>query len=332
MGQIYKVGIMGAGAWGTALGLTAERAGSQVTLWDPNKTLINEISSTCQHPALPEADLRKSSLNFTSEIENLKDADILLLVTPFSVIRSVCKTIAPLLHKKTVLGLASKGIENQTGKLGTEIIKEELGCESFVISGPNFAVEVSRDLPTATIAASTSNETRRHVSNAFTHENFKVLTTSDSIGVQLAGSLKNIVAIGCGILLGKELGENARATFISKALSELIALGKVKGAKEETFYGLAGIGDLILTSMGTLSRNLRFGKALAEGFTPDAFFKETGLTVEGYYTAASAKVLMESLGLKLQALHTVYEILYENKDINKSINTLLFGNTSEEKS
>ena len=237
------VGIIGAGSWGLALAVAAQEAGSKVLAWSREQHIIDEING--HHPlslALPGITLDQRIQGTTHQAEVCK-SDILVVAVPAQVVRLIAEEIKPFLQPKQILVIASKGIEVKTGLLMTEVLTEVLGEDQrfVILSGPNFAKEVAQKLPAGASVASTDEAAIEEVISAFKSPTFRLYGSFDPIGVQIAGALKNVLAIGCGIVCGASLGENARAMLITRGLTEMAALGYAKGAQQKTFYGLAGV-------------------------------------------------------------------------------------------
>ncbi len=319
---MLNIAVIGAGAWGTALANTFAENHNPVWVWDRNHSIIEEINRDHRNQGrLGDVILRKT-LKATTSVEDILPAQILILATPAQTMRQVCCELKGKVNKDTILVIAAKGIERKTGYLMSHVVEEVLPENPVaVLSGPNFAAELVLGFPAAsTIFAPLSYQ--KVLQDALSSKNFRLYTSCDLIGGQLGGSLKNVMAIASGIVEGLNFGENARAALVTRGLHEITVLGRAMGAETETFYGLAGMGDLILTAMGTLSRNFKFGNQLAKG-VPLAELVNEFNTVEGYETAASIKQLMNQYNINMPIAEAVYNILYEGADLYQSVQTLL---------
>lgn len=322
MGGIVKVNIIGAGAWGTALGISAARAGSSVTLWSRNSDLVEQVTEHHTHPRLQAVTL-PDSMMATTNLAAALDADLLILSVTAPSYRSVALEMKDTLKEGTPLILAAKGIEQKTGALMSEVIGEILPQTPLaILSGPNFATEVANNLPAA--ASLACDETLwPKIKTALSHTRFRLYHSEDSIGVQLGGALKNVIAIACGILKNQELGENAMAALVTRSLAEITRLGVKMGAHPETFSGLSGMGDLVLTCMGSQSRNLKFGEGLSNHYNLHKDLMKSLKTVEGVPTAASIMTLAKHHHVDMPVCQAVYDVLYENASVQATIVRLL---------
>jgi glycerol-3-phosphate dehydrogenase (NAD(P)+) len=262
-----KVGVIGAGAWGTALALAAAQAGSFVTLWAREKEIVEAIARSAENIVFLPGIKLPPSIQATRDLASAVNADAVLIVVPAQHLRASLKAIAGKSQQGTPLVLCAKGIERGSGKLMTEILREEIPeSEPAILSGPSFARDVARGLPTAvTIAA--RMEVALKLQTALGHTTFRPYASDDPTGVALGGAAKNVYAIACGIVDGMGLGESARAALLARSFAELTRLGTALGAKAETLMGLSGLGDLVLTATSTTSRNFSFGRALGQGRT-----------------------------------------------------------------
>lgn len=316
------IAVVGAGAWGTALANTFAENHTPVFVWDRNPQIIEEINKYRTNQTRLGSVILRPNLKATLSVKDITSSKILILATPAQTIREVCQDLKNSIASDVILVIAAKGIEKKTAYLMHQVVKEILPKNPIaVLSGPNFAKELVAGFPAASTIFSEAqfHETLR---GALSSRSFRLYTSCDVVGGQLGGALKNVIAIASGIVDGLNLGENARAALVTRGLHEMVALGKVMGAETETFYGLAGMGDLILTAMGTLSRNFKFGKELGQGTLLTALLKNMG-TVEGYETAASIKQLITHHQIKMPIAESVYRILYEGMDLNQAVQDLL---------
>ncbi|SNZ10903.1 NAD(P)H-dependent glycerol-3-phosphate dehydrogenase [Hydrogenobacter hydrogenophilus] len=321
-----KVSVLGGGRWGTALATHLGRLGHEVLVYERNEDVVKKINEG-RHPYIQDI-----TLSNVSATQNLKDAeshsDYLVIALPVQAIREVIKHID--LSKKVVIS-ASKGLEVGTYKRVSQIVKEiHSSAVVFSLSGPSFASEVSKGLPTALVLAGEELEELRRVRDIFFSENFRVYLSTDIIGVELGGALKNVIAIACGISDGLGYGENARASLITRGLAEMVRIGISLGAKRETFYGLSGMGDLFLTASSSQSRNRTFGFLLSKGLKPEDAFREIGQVVEGAHTVKAVKKLSGELDIYTPICLAVYQVVVEGQDLYKIVRSLLLRPPKEE--
>ncbi len=310
------VTVIGAGAWGTALGLVAHTSGAAVRLWTSDTRTADIINSTHTHTALPGTSLPKDIVA-TDHISSVS-ADLIIFSVPTQFVRNAINVWKPYIPKDIPLLLVAKGMEIKTGDLVSNIIDQDI--LTAVLSGPNFAIEVAQGKPSAATVACDEN-LWKNIASILSTSTFRPYHTLDKVGVQLGGALKNVVAIACGFTRGLNLGENAQAALITRALNEIQQLGINMGANANTFDGLSGMGDLMLTCFGNLSRNMQFGKAWID--TPDSkkLLQKFG-TVEGVHTAKSVTSLSKKHNVEMPICTSVYEILYEKKSPLDALRTL----------
>ena len=319
-----RIGIIGAGAWGTALALAARRAGREVVLWARDPELAKEIETRHRNPRyLPEIPL-DPEIRATAELAEAAACDVLLLVTPAQALREIAAELAPQLGPARPLVVCSKGIERGTGQLMTEVLAEVLpGRAVAVLSGPTFALEVARGLPTAVTLAAEDAALGAVLVKALGSRAFRPYLSGDIVGAQVGGAVKNVIAIACGIVAGRKLGDNARAALITRGLAEIARLGRAKGARPETLMGLSGLGDLTLTCTSTLSRNTSLGIALGEGASLDALMAGRRGVAEGVFSAGAAVALAKTLGVQMPITGGVDAILNQGAPIEAAIEALL---------
>ena len=312
-----KIGVVGAGSWGTALANLLALKGFRIDLWVFEKEVKEQILSHGENRVfLP--DIRLSpNLHPSNDIGQVAaDKDLILTVVPTHVIRETARQMAGHVSKETVIVSASKGIENKTYLTNIGVLKQILSGiaeEQFaVLSGPSFAREVARSLPTAVTVASKDHNVAGLVQQIFATPYFRVYTNDDVLGVELGGSVKNVIAIAAGVVDGLSLGLNTRAALITRGQTEIRRLGVALGANPRTFTGLAGIGDLILTCTGTLSRNHTVGKKIGQGMKLKQILSEMRMVAEGVKTAKSVFNLSRKIGVEMPISHEMYHILYED--------------------
>ncbi|MES2997904.1 MAG: NAD(P)H-dependent glycerol-3-phosphate dehydrogenase [Pseudomonadota bacterium] len=317
MNSYSPIAVLGAGAWGTALALHLARKGQTVTLWAYEKEQVDQINTMHANSRyLPEQLLPASIVCSHEYQEVLAGVQDILIVVPSTVFRVTLLAIKPFLLSNQRLLWATKGLDEDKHQLLHEVASDIVGdIDKAVLSGPSFAKEVAIGLPTAVTIASNKWEFANDLSRRFQSKNFRVELTTDMVGVELGGAIKNVLAIAVGIVEGLGFGANAKAAFITQGLSEMIALGLSLGAKQSTFLGLSGLGDFILTSTDNQSRNRRLGLALGQGQTLKQAKKELG-TTEGVVTANNIFYLLEKYKINAPICEAVYRILYEQQAPN----------------
>lgn len=317
--------VIGAGAWGTALATTLASNHSPVTLYSRSSEVVDAINSLHQNPRyLPDIAL-PATLTASTLLQDAVAADVLVLTTPSQHLRAMCLQLAEggLPHEVPLI-LCCKGIEMNSLKLVSEITAELLPHNPVaLLSGPNFADEIGRGLPAATTIACNDPALGERLMQLFSNTAFRPYYSADIIGAQIGGAVKNVLAIGCGILIGKGLGENAKAALITRGLAEIMRLGLAKGGKMETLMGLSGMGDLILTCGSPKSRNMSLGLMLGSGKPLQEILATRQSITEGVTTAKSVVQLAEKLGIEMPICEAVYKVLYEDMVIEDAIAGLL---------
>lgn len=323
----YSISVLGAGSYGTALAISLARNGNKVLLWGRNHNKIAEMQQKkCNDDFLPGVTF-PDSMDLTSDLKYaVESTDILLVVVPSNGFRSVLKQIKPFLTEKHRVAWATKGIEAKSGKLLSDVVREEFGSSIpfAVISGPTFAKELATGMPTA-ISVSGSDDNFIDEFSKLIHSsiNFRVYKNPDYIGIQIGGCVKNVIAIGAGLSDGLGFGANARTALITRGLVEIQRLGKALGAMSNTFMGMAGLGDLMLTCTDNQSRNRRFGIALGRGKTVEEAMTEIGQVVEGYHNTEDVYYLAKKYGVEMPICEEIYKVLYEGKSAKAATVTLL---------
>jgi len=319
-----RIGIVGAGAWGTALAIAGHRAGHAVRLWARRAELAEEIATTRENAAyLPSAKL-DPAIAVTAEPADLADCDALLLVTPAQHLRAIVTGIAPQVRGEVPFVVCSKGIERGTGKLMSEVLADVAPDHpSAVLSGPTFAAEVARGLPTAVTLAARDAVLGEALVAALGSRTFRPYLSDDPLGAQIGGAVKNVIAIACGIVEGRRLGENARAALITRGLAEVVRLGRCLGARPETFSGLAGLGDLTLTSTSRQSRNYALGVALGEGQSLAEATAGRRSVAEGAFTAHALLARAAAQAIEMPISTAVAAILDGKAAIDEEVAALL---------
>ena len=309
------VAVLGAGSWGTTLANLLARKGARVKIWAFEPEVVTAINRDRENPVF----LRGVPLAPTLSAESdpravIRDASVIVSAPPSHAVRSVLRTVADAVPRGTLMISATKGIEGDTLALMSEVFRECVPQARFVaLSGPSFAAEVCQDQPTAVVAAATDAAAAIDAQQVFATPSFRVYTGRDVIGVELAGALKNVIAIAAGILEGLGLGHNPRAALITRGLAEITRLGVAMGADPLTFAGLAGMGDLVLTTTGSLSRNRALGVALAEGQTLEAYTATHRTVAEGVNAARAGVALGSRHRVELPIVQQVWEVLFSGK-------------------
>jgi len=327
-----KVAVLGAGSWGTALGLVLAQKDIDVSLWSWQQEQTDEIIKTKRNETyLPGVELPNNMVP-TSDLEiSINGSDIVLIAVPSQVVRETLEKCASMIQPDQVIVNVSKGIEMTTLKRISEVVAEFLPENKFVaLSGPSHAEEVAAKIPTTLVSASTSRQAAEMVQDAFTTENLRVYTNPDLIGVEVGGALKNIIALGAGITDGLGFGDNAKAALMTRGIREIARLGIQMGAKIETFSGLSGIGDLIVTCTSMHSRNRRCGISIGEGMSTQDAIEKVGMVVEGIYTIKSAYNLSQKFNVEMPITEQLYKVIYENYNAKESVSNLMLRRMTHE--
>lgn len=318
------IGVIGAGAWGTALAVTANRAGAEVTLWSRNTQVLQTIADKNRNLAhLPDVFL-DPAIKLTDKLDRISKSDLLLLVVPAQHLRTICISLSDYLAPTVPLVICAKGIERGSMALMSEVVESVLPHNTLaVLSGPNFSLEVAQGKPTATTIACRDENIGEQIVFALGTSVFRPYLTTDIIGTQIGGAVKNVAAIACGIAMGKGLGENAIAALITRAMAEMRRLCAAKGGKTETLMGLSGMGDVMLTCTSATSRNTSLGIALGKGRSLDKVLAEREGVTEGVATAESVHQMCEMLHIEMPICEAVYDVLYSGLGVDGAISRLL---------
>ncbi len=322
----YRIGVLGAGSWGTALAMLLAGNGHAVTLWTHRSSRAEEMAQARENsrylPGLPFPDSLKISADLASV---LMHAEILLIVVPSHVFRQTLTAIKPLLQDQHKLAWATKGLEPGSHKLLHQQVKEELGdaIGGAVVSGPTFAREVAQKLPGAVTVASKDPAFARQLAEALYANYFRVYTGSDVVGVEVGGAVKNVLAIAAGAADGLGFGANARAALIARGLAEITRLGVALGAQTETFTGLTGLGDLVLTCTDNQSRNRRLGLAVGQGRDIQQAMKDIGQVVEGVNTSREVHALAQNLGVDMPITEQICKVLHHGLTPKDAVQALM---------
>ena len=320
-----KVSVFGAGSWGTALAQSLARSGRDVCLWCHSKEQAEKINSSRYNPSyLTEYELLPQIRAADSLKTAAESSDSWLFAIPTQHLRSLLTALKEYLRPEVRIANAAKGMEINSLKLISQIVQEVFPDISYtVISGPSHAEEAIRNLPLAIVAASADQVSSQFWQTLLNRDTFRVYTNSDVSGVEVGGAVKNVIAIASGLLHSMKMGDNSTAAMVTRGLAEIVRLGTAMGAKPETFLGLAGIGDLMVTAYSRHSRNFRFGELLGNGMKIDEALKSLGQVVEGIYTVKAVKALSQKYSVDMPISCAVYDVLYQNLDLNDAIQNLL---------
>jgi len=316
-----RVAIIGAGAWGTAFSMHLAKRGLEPLLWVYEKDLYDIIQREKINTYYLPSSVLPEKVQVTTNLDDIPAwADDIVIATPSFALRHTISPIAERLINKRML-ILTKGLEVESHLRMSEVVRDVVGTDHTiaVLSGPSFAKEVAERVFTSVVIASRNKPLATYFQTMIHDEDFRVYTSEDITGVELGGAMKNVMAIGAGIIQGMRLGTNTQAAFVTRAIAEIKRLGKVLGAREVTFMGLSGIGDLILTAYGALSRNHWFGIELAKGIKPLDILKSQKAVVEGYYTIKAAYTLSQHIHVDMPITEELYKIVYEDKDIQSSL-------------
>lgn len=319
-----RIGIIGGGAWGTALATVTHRAGRDVKIWAREADVVTAINTLHENtPFLPGVPLAPE-IRATVDLGEAADSDALVLVTPSQFLRATCEALSPHLDLAVPLVICAKGIEIASGALMNEVIEQTLAKRIVaVLSGPTFAVEVAREQPTAVTLACPDASVGDSLTKALATPQFRIYQSGDVVGAEVGGAVKNVLAIACGIVEGRGLGDNARAAIITRGLAEMARLSLAKGGRPETLMGLSGIGDLSLTCNAMQSRNFSLGVALGQGRTLSDILSERNSVAEGVDTAAAVNALAGQLRVDLPICLAVNAIVNNNAEMDAIIAGLL---------
>ena len=325
MGKM-KIAVIGDGGWGTTLAVLLDKRGFKVSLWGAFKDYVKKLDTKRVNTKfLPGIKIPKT-IFITSDLKTaVCGADLILFAVPSQYMRSVLKQLIKIdLSPKTCFLSAAKGIESATLMRMSEVIVDVLGDVNIaVLSGPTISHEVSRNMPTTVVVASKDEALAKHIQHIFMTNDFRVYTSTDVIGVELGGSLKNVIAIAAGILDGLKLGANTKAALLTRGLVEISRLGISAGAKKETFYGISGLGDLVTTCISKYGRNRWFGEQIGKGKKPKNILSNTEMVVEGVITAKTAYELTKKYRVEMPIAEQVYEVIYKGKPPRKAMQDLM---------
>lgn len=329
------ISIIGAGAWGTALAVLLGTGGVPVLLWCRRAELADRLHCTRRNEAYLPGIRLPDSVEVTARLERAADASRhLVLAVPSQALRTIARRLASALHAEHRILVASKGLEAESGRRLSEVLQEAVPhlppAHIAVLSGPNHAVEVARGVPSASVVASAAPETAREWQEILMQPSFRVYRCDDVIGVELGGALKNVIALAAGIADGLGYGDNSRAALATRGLAEMVRLGVALGARPPTYFGLAGVGDLMVTCNSRHSRNRRAGEAIGRGAEPASVKWLQGHAVEGIPTCAAAHCLALRHGVDMPIVHAIYRVLFEGAHPRQAVNDLMRRDPKEE--
>jgi glycerol-3-phosphate dehydrogenase (NAD(P)+) len=329
---MYNVSIIGAGSWGTAIAILLAKKGCNVKQWVRRPELCSQIRETKENVNYLPGVVIPSNIDISSDLEYCcRNSHVLVIATPSHAVRETLSNIKPYVNNGQIIVNIAKGIENDTLMRMSQIIEEILpGNKVAVLSGPCHAEEVAKDIPTAIVSSARERKVAEYIQDVFMTPKFRVYTNPDMIGVELGGALKNIIAIGAGVIDGLGFGDNTKAALMTRGIVEISRLGESLGAKKNTFAGLSGIGDLIVTCTSMHSRNRKAGIALGEGKSLEDFLGGTSMVVEGVRTTKSAYDLARKMNIEMPIAQEIYNLLYNKADIKNSvINLMMRAKTHE---
>lgn len=319
-----RITVLGSGGWGTAIAMLLSENGHEVSLWSAFEQECENLKRTRENPLLKGVRIPEN-INLTTDMSGIRSAGLIVFATPSFAVRETAEKLIEFFNRETGIVIVSKGIERESMKNFTQVVEEVVGSDICVaaLSGPSHAEEVARSMPTACVAASKNSSFAHLVQDVFMNERFRVYTSSDVTGVELGGALKNVIALCAGVVDGMGLGDNTLAMLMTRGLCEIASLGVVMGGKRETFAGLAGIGDLIVTCTSEHSRNRNAGVLMGQGHSPEEAMKMVGAVVEGYYAAEAAWKLSKKMGVEMPISEQTYKVLYEGKNAKQVVRELM---------
>ena len=322
-----KISVIGSGGWGIALTILLHKNGHNLTIWSFDKKEAEELKKTRQNKTKLPNILLPEDVKVTDDLkEAVDDKDILILAVPSKAIRSVSKSLKNIIKDNQIVVNVAKGLEEDTLETMTDIIEEELKgkkTQVAVLSGPSHAEEVGKGIPTTCVVSAHNKELTLYLQNIFMNPSFRVYTSPDMLGVEIGGALKNVIALAAGIADGLNYGDNTKAALITRGIKEIASLGVAMGGEQSTFYGLTGLGDLIVTCASMHSRNRRAGILLGQGKTLDEAIKEVNMVVEGVYSAKSALMAAKKYNIEIPIIEQVNAVLFENKNAAEAVNELM---------
>ena len=322
-----KISVIGSGGWGIALTILLHKNRHDLMIWSFDKREAEELKTTRENKTKLPNILLPEDIKVTDDLKEAVDnKDVLILAVPSKAIRSVSKSLKDIIKDNQIIVNVAKGLEEDTLKTMTDIIEEELKGKNpqvAVLSGPSHAEEVGKGIPTTCVVSAHNKELTLYLQNIFMNPSFRVYTSPDMLGVEIGGALKNVIALAAGIADGLNYGDNTKAALITRGIKEISTLGVAMGGEQSTFYGLTGLGDLIVTCASMHSRNRRAGILLGQGKTLDEAIKEVNMVVEGVYSAKSALMAAKKYNVEIPIIEQVNAVLFENKNAAEAVNELM---------
>lgn len=327
-----KIGVLGAGSWGTALTWLLTNNGHDVTLWSIMKEEVDMLREKRQHETKLPGVMLQEQVKVTNDLEEaMTEKDVLVLAVPSPFSRSTSASMAPFLKEGQIIVNVAKGVEETTLMTLSQIIEEELPSANVtVLSGPSHAEEVGKGLPTTCVIGARTKETAEYLQEIFMSPVFRVYTSPDILGIELGAALKNVIALAAGVADGLGYGDNTKAALITRGIAEIARLGTAMGAHAETFFGLSGIGDLIVTCSSVHSRNRKAGYLMGQGYTMKEAMDEVKMVVEGVYSAKAALGLARKFGVEMPIVEEVNKVLFENGNAKEAVNGLMLRMKKDE--
>ena len=331
MDIIKNIAVIGSGSWGTATATLLRRNNHNVSLWSRYKEKNDAIKSDLENKEyLPGVKL-DSSIEFTTDIKCVKDKDLVVLVTPSAAIREVSRQICPYISDGQMIVILSKGLEQDTLMTMSQVVKDECkNAKVAVMSGPSHAEEAARGIPTLNVVACEDADVAREIQDIFMSDVFRIYTSKDVVGVELGGAVKNVIALCAGIVDGIGFGDNTKAALMTRGIGEIARLGVAMGADAETFMGLSGIGDLIVTCTSEHSRNRRAGILIGKGYSMEETLKEVHMVVEGINTTKAAYEMSKKLNVQMPIVEAAYNVIYKGKCPKETVTALMLREKKEE--
>jgi len=318
-----NITVLGAGTFGTALAIMSEKCGNQVNLWSYSMEEAESLNHSRRQKNLPGVEIPQS-ICITGDIACASQSNLVILAVPSFAVRETCRRLQPVLGPGAILACVAKGLESSTCLDFSQVMQQELPeNENVILSGPSHAEEVAKGYPTTVVAASQSRKAAEFVQETLMNPTLRIYVNDDVVGVELGGALKNIIALSAGICDGLGLGDNPKAALMTRGITEIARLGVAMGGRQETFAGLAGIGDLIVTCTSMHSRNRRFGILVGQGVPAQKALEQVGMVVEGYSCCKTAYLLAREKQVEMPIITQAYEILYQGKDPRAALQDLM---------
>ncbi|MGF7057309.1 NAD(P)H-dependent glycerol-3-phosphate dehydrogenase [Brassicibacter mesophilus] len=327
-----KIGVIGGGSWGTALAILLAKKGYNIDLWLRDKKQCDDISYTRENVKYLPGVVIPNNISITNDISKaVYKKNVIVSAVPSHAVRDTMKSIKNEISKNQIIVNVAKGIETNTLHRLSEVVSQEIPDVQYaVLSGPSHAEEVAKDIPTTVVVAANKRKIAEYIQDVFMAPKFRVYTNPDVIGVELGGSLKNIIALGAGISDGLEYGDNTKAALMNRGFVEIARMGEKMGANKMTFAGLSGIGDLIVTCTSMHSRNRRAGILIGQGQSLDQAIKSIGMVVEGIKTTKAAYQLSKKLGVRMPITEEIYDVLYQGSNVKNSVTNLMLRDKTHE--